>query len=189
MLNTEFAEHAIGHDYYPAELRPQIDEINAVAYANVNNDVYRCGFASTQKTYEAAAKRLFEALHILETQLSLTRYLVGNTLSEADWRLFTTLVRFDAVYHGHFKCNLRRIEDYPNLSAYLRELYPIPGIAEIVSLDQIKRRYSGTNPPCSLMCGRTCALPARRSSAPCSPSCAGRMSMTRSRWPILSNMG
>ena len=119
----------------------QIDEINAFVYANVNNGVYRCGFAGTQKAYEAAVGRLFGALDELEARLSRTRYLAGDTLTEADWRLFTTLVRFDAVYHGHFKCNLRRIEDYASLSGFLRELYQVPGIAETVSLDHIKRHY------------------------------------------------
>ena len=142
MLNTEFSRYVpVGHDYYPEALRAQIDEINSVVYANVNNGVYRCGFAGTQKAYEAAAKRLFDTLDMLEERLSRTRYLVGNTLTEGDWRLFTTLVRFDAVYHGHFKCNRSRIEDYPNLSGYLRELYQVPGIAETVSFDHIKRHY------------------------------------------------
>jgi putative glutathione S-transferase len=139
MLNAELASH--GPDYYPAHLRGEIEEINAFVYANVNNGVYRCGFAGTQAAYEAAAKRLFDALDELEARLARTRYLVGSTLTEADWRLFTTLVRFDAVYHGHFKCNLRRIEDYPNLSGFLRELYQVPGIADTVSLDHIKRHY------------------------------------------------
>jgi putative glutathione S-transferase len=142
MLNSEFAELAPGGaDYYPAQLRAQIDEVNAVVYAAVNNGVYRCGFAGAQQAYEAAARRLFEALDMLEARLSRTRYLVGSALTEADWRLFTTLVRFDAVYYGHFKCNLRRIEEYPNLSGYLRELYQLPGIAETVNLDHIKRHY------------------------------------------------
>jgi putative glutathione S-transferase len=142
MLNSEFgAVVPSGHDYYPPALRAWIDEINAVVYDNVNNGVYRCGFAGTQEAYEAAAKRLFDVLDMLEKRLSTARYLVDDTLTEADWRLFTTLVRFDAVYHGHFKCNLRRIEDYPNLSNYLRELYQVPGIAETVSFDHIKRHY------------------------------------------------
>lgn len=147
MLNAEFRDHVpIGHDYYPAHLRAQVDEINAFVYANVNNGVYRCGFAGTQDAYEAAAKRLFDALDELEARLSRTRYLAGGTLSEADWRLFTTLVRFDAVYHGHFKCNLRRIEDYANLAGFLRELYQVPGIAETVSLDHTKRHYYISHP-------------------------------------------
>jgi putative glutathione S-transferase len=142
MLNSEFAQYtSASDDYYPATLRGHIDEINEMVYANVNNGVYRCGFAGTQDAYEAAAKQLFHTLDILEARLARTRYLVGATLTEADWRLFTTLVRFDAVYHGHFKCNLRRIEDYPNLSGYLRQLYQMPGIAETVDLDHIKRHY------------------------------------------------
>jgi glutathionyl-hydroquinone reductase len=142
MLNAEFAEYAqTDHDYYPARLHAEIDQINAVIYSNVNNGVYRCGFAGTQPAYEAAAKRLFDTLDTLDERLCRMRYLVGGTLTEADWRLFTTLVRFDAVYHGHFKCNLRRIEDYPNLSAYLRELYQVPGIAHTVSFEHIKRHY------------------------------------------------
>jgi putative glutathione S-transferase len=142
MLNSEFgAVVPSGHDYYPPALRARIDGINAIVYDNVNNGVYRCGFAGTQEAYEAAAKRLFDVLDMLEKRLSTARYLVDDTLTEADWRLFTTLVRFDAVYHGHFKCNLRRIEDYPNLSNYLRELYQVPGIAETVSFDHIKRHY------------------------------------------------
>jgi putative glutathione S-transferase len=142
MLNSAFEKHVPpGHDYYPARLRTQIDDINALVYENVNNGVYRCGFAGTQQAYEAAAKRLFDTLDMLDERLSRQRYLAGGSLTEADWRLFTTLVRFDAVYHGHFKCNLRRIEDYPHLSGYLRELYQVPGIAETVDLDHIKRHY------------------------------------------------
>ena len=138
MLNGEFGG---GHDYYPAALRPEIDAINEFVYANVNNGVYRVGFAGTQHAYEAAARRLFDALDSLEARLAGSRYLVGNVLTEADWRLFTTLIRFDAVYHGHFKCNLRRIEDYPNLSGFLRDLYQMPGVADTVNFDHIKRHY------------------------------------------------
>jgi putative glutathione S-transferase len=146
MLNSEFADIAPGTpDYYPRELRPEIDELNAVVYENVNNGVYRCGFAGTQAAYERAAHRLFETLDMLDARLSRSRYLVGGTLTEADWRLFTTLVRFDAVYHGHFKCNLRRIEDYPALSGYLRDLYQRPGIADTVDFDHIKRHYYVTH--------------------------------------------
>jgi putative glutathione S-transferase len=142
MLNIEFAAHVpTGRDYYPAELRGEIDEINAFVYDNINNGVYRCGFAGSQAAYESAARRLFHALDTLEERLSRTRYVIGSTLTEADWRLFNTLIRFDAVYHGHFKCNLRHIEDYPNLSGYLRDLYQTPGIAETVDLDHIKRHY------------------------------------------------
>jgi putative glutathione S-transferase len=110
-------------------------------YDNVNNGVYRCGFAGTQAAYESAARKLFDALDVLEDRLSRSRYLVGRAQTEADWRLFTTLVRFDAVYHGHFKCNLRRIEDYPNLSGYLRDLYQTPEVAETVNFDHIRRHY------------------------------------------------
>jgi glutathionyl-hydroquinone reductase len=142
MLNSEFAQHVpAGDDYYPPRLRHDIDELNAVVYANVNNGVYRCGFAGTQQAYEGAVRRLFETLDMLEARLSQARYLTGDTLTEADWRLFTTLVRFDAVYHGHFKCNLRRIEDYPNLAPYLRDLYQVPGVSDTVSFDHIKRHY------------------------------------------------
>lgn len=142
MLNTEFAAHVpIGRDYYPAELRGEIDEVNTFVYDNINNGVYRCGFVGTQAAYESAVGRLFRALDTLEERLLHTRYLVGAKLTESDWRLFTTLIRFDAVYYGHFKCNLRRIEDYPNLSGYLRDLYQVPGIEETVDLDHIKRHY------------------------------------------------
>jgi glutathionyl-hydroquinone reductase len=142
MLDSAFARAgAGGQDYYPLASRGAIDEINAYVYDNVNNGVYRCGFAGTQAAYEAAVRRLFDALDRLEERLSRSRYLVGDTLTEADWRLFTTLLRFDAVYHGHFKCNLHRIEDYPSLSAYLRDLYQVPGIAQTVDFDHIKRHY------------------------------------------------
>jgi putative glutathione S-transferase len=141
-FNSEFGRIApAGQDYCPPALRGEIDELNGFVYERVNNGVYRCGFAGTQGAYEAAARRLFDALDTLDDRLSRARYLVGGALTEADWRLFTTLIRFDAVYHGHFKCNLRRIEDYPNLSAYLRELYQVPGVAETVNFDHIKRHY------------------------------------------------
>jgi putative glutathione S-transferase len=147
MLNSEFVDAgASAADYYPAALRGEIDEVNRFVYADVNNGVYRCGFAGTQQAYEAAVKRLFGALDRLDGRLSASRFLVGNTLTEADWRLFTTLVRFDAVYFGHFKCNLRRIVDYPNLSGYLRDLYQMPGIAETVNFDHIKRHYYMSHP-------------------------------------------
>ena len=141
MLNAEFCNSNGTSDYYPTHLRPQIDEINSIVYANVNNGVYRAGFAGTQEAYEAAVQRLFDTLDMLDARLSRTRYLLGSSLTEADWRLFTTLVRFDAVYHGHFKCNLRRIEDYPDLSGYLRDLYQVEGVAGTVDLDHIKRHY------------------------------------------------
>lgn len=128
-------------DYYPEALREEIDTINERIYHTVNNGVYKCGFAGTQQAYEEAFGPLFETLDFLEQVLSENRYLTGDRLTEADWRLFTTLVRFDPVYVGHFKCNLRRIADYPNLSDYLRELYQMPGIAETVNLTHIKNHY------------------------------------------------
>ena len=128
-------------DYYPAALRSEIDRVNKLVFENINNGVYRSGFASTQEAYEEAFLDVFAALDTIEDTLSRQRYLVGNRLTEADWRLFTTIVRFDAVYYSHFKCNLRRIADYPNLSNYLRDLYQVPGVAETVDIDQIKRHY------------------------------------------------
>jgi putative glutathione S-transferase len=142
MLNAEF--DAFGDaalDLYPEPVRGAIDEINAFVYPNVNNGVYRCGFATTQEAYEEAFGSLFDALDVLDARLGAQRYLVGEARTEADWRLFTTLVRFDAVYVGHFKCNRRRIVDYPNLSGYLRELYQVQGVAETVSFEHIKRHY------------------------------------------------
>ena len=142
MLNSAFAAFTDERtDYYPPELRGEIDRINAVVYENINNGVYRTGFAVTQEAYEEAFRQVFAALDEIEARLSRQRFLVGNRMTEADWRLFTTLVRFDAVYYGHFKCNLRRIVDYPNLSNYLRDLYQVPGVAGTVSIDQIKRHY------------------------------------------------
>jgi glutathionyl-hydroquinone reductase len=132
-------------DYYPAELRKDIDAVNEVVYATVNNGVYRTGFAITQEAYEEAFRSLFKSLDELEQRLSKQRYLAGKKLTEADWRLFSTLIRFDAVYVGHFKCNLRRIADYPNLSNYVRDLYQVPGVAETVKLDHIKRHYYGSH--------------------------------------------
>ena len=134
-----FGEKAL--DFYPEALRPEIDAKNTRIYDDVNNGVYKCGFATTQAAYEEAFSTLFGTLDNLEYYLSEHRYLVGGVLTEADWRLFTTLVRFDPVYVGHFKCNLRRIADYPSLSGYLRELYQIPGIAETVDFKHIKRHY------------------------------------------------
>ncbi|BDX07037.1 glutathione S-transferase family protein [Planctobacterium marinum] len=128
-------------DYYPEALRSEIDEINDFVYDNINNGVYKSGFATTQEAYSEAVAALFSALDKVEDILSKQRYLVGTQITEGDWRLFTTLVRFDAVYVGHFKCNIKRIEDYPNLSNYLRELYQYPGIAETVNLEHIKRHY------------------------------------------------
>ena len=142
MLNGEFEALASSReDYYPKALRAEIDAVNQTVYAGINHGVYRCGFATTQDAYEKAFDTVFAALDEMESRLGRTRYLVGERITEADWRLFPTLVRFDAVYHGHFKCNLRRIEDYPNLSHYTRELYQVPGIAETVDMNHIKRHY------------------------------------------------
>lgn len=129
------------HDFYPQALRTEIDEVNAFVYDTVNNGVYKAGFATSQTAYEEHVTALFTALDALEERLSRQRYLVGDTLTEADWRLFTTLVRFDAVYVGHFKCNIRRIADYPHLSGYLRDLYQTPGIADTVNMRHIKHHY------------------------------------------------
>ena len=142
MLNSEFEDIARLHeDYYPQPLRAGIDAVNRLVYENINNGVYRCGFATAQEAYERAFDALFSALDQLEARLDRSRYLVGDRITEADWRLFPTLVRFDAVYYGHFKCNLRRLGDYPNLSNYLRDLYQVPGVAETVNLAHIKRHY------------------------------------------------
>jgi glutathionyl-hydroquinone reductase len=130
-------------DLYPQALRAEIDAINTVIYETVNNGVYRCGFAKSQAAYEIACRKLFATLDDLERRLAGARYLVGNQLTEADVRLFPTLVRFDAVYYGHFKCNLRRLEDYPSLSAYLRDLYQRPAFRDTVDIDEIKRGYYG----------------------------------------------
>jgi glutathionyl-hydroquinone reductase len=128
-------------DFYPEELRGEIDTINAEVYEKVNNGVYRTGFAATQEAYEENFTRLFDMLDQLEERLSRQRYLVGERITEADWRLFTTLLRFDVVYVGHFKCNRRRIRDYSNLYQYLLELYQWPGVAETVHFDHIKYHY------------------------------------------------
>jgi putative glutathione S-transferase len=142
MFNSAFdGVGAKSGDYYPAALRERIDAINARVYASVNNGVYRCGFATTQEAYDEAFGELFETLDWLEDILARNRYLAGEALTEADWRLFTTLVRFDAVYVGHFKCNLRRIADYKNLSGYLRELYQMDGIAGTVNMRHIVEHY------------------------------------------------
>ncbi len=145
MLNAAFEAFTdVRTDYYPAELRGEIDRVNDLVYPNVNNGVYRAGFATSQAAYEEAARGVFAAFDQLEARLSRQRYLVGRHTTEADWRLFTTLVRFDTVYYGHFKCNLRRLADYPNLWNYTRDLYQAPGIAETVSIDHIKRHYYGS---------------------------------------------
>jgi len=142
MLNTAFDTFTNDRtDYYPAALRGEIDVTNQRVFETVNNGVYRCGFASTQEAYEEAFLDLFATLDSLEQRLSGQRWLAGSSLTEADWRLFTTILRFDAVYYSHFKCNLRRIAEYPNLSNYLRDLYSVPGVAETVNMDHIKRHY------------------------------------------------
>ncbi|MDQ6656154.1 MAG: glutathione S-transferase family protein [Verrucomicrobiota bacterium] len=142
MLNSEFSDFAANdYNFYPAALRQEIDAVNELVYERVNDGVYRAGFASKQAPYERAARKLFETLAALDARLAQQRYLLGSTMTEADWRLFPTLIRFDAVYCGHFKCNLRRIVDYPNLWPYLRDLYQHDGVAETVNFDHIKRHY------------------------------------------------
>jgi putative glutathione S-transferase len=142
MFDSGFGALARGDvDLYPEALRPEIDRINTFVYESINDGVYRCGFATSQDVYERAFERLFAALDRVEELLGRGPYLVGQTATEADWRLFTTLARFDAVYFGHFKCNRNRLEDFPNLSRYLRHLYLVPGIAETVNIDHIKRHY------------------------------------------------
>ena len=145
MLNGAFGRFTnVRTDYYPPALREEIDRVNALVYENVNNGVYRAGFATAQEAYEEAFRAVFGALDELERRLARQRYLAGKDITEADWRLFTTLVRFDAVYYSHFKCNLRRIIDYPNLSNYLRDLYQQGGVAATVNMDHIKRHYYGS---------------------------------------------
>jgi glutathionyl-hydroquinone reductase len=142
MLNSAFTDFTDDHtDFHPAPLRSEIDRVNERVLKDVNYGVYRAGFATQQEVYEEAVSEVFAALDWLEQRLAQQRYLVGTRITEADWRLFTSLIRFDAVYYGHFKCNLRRIIDYPNLWNYVRELYQIPGIGETVNLDHIKRHY------------------------------------------------
>ncbi len=146
MFNSEFdALTGSNLDFYPEPLRAEIDEINERIYHTVNNGVYKSGFATTQGAYEEAVTALFETLDFLEDLLGSRRYLTGDRLTEADWRLFTTLVRFDPVYVGHFKCNIRRIIDYPNLSNYLLELYQMPGVAGTVDMTTIKQHYYGSH--------------------------------------------
>jgi len=145
MFNSAFDRYTDDRtDYYPPALRDEIDRINDLVYTTVNNGVYRSGFAVTQEAYEEACRTLFDTLDQLEERLSRQRWLVGDQITEADWRLFSTLLRFDAVYHYHFKCNLKRILDYPNLSNYVRDLYRQPGVAETVNMDHIKRHYYGS---------------------------------------------
>jgi putative glutathione S-transferase len=147
MLNTAFDHLATKSlpDLYPEDLRADIDAVNQVVYENINNGVYRTGFATSQEAYEGSYNKLFQALDEMEARLESRRYLTGTHITEADWRLFATLVRFDAVYVGHFKCNGQRIADYPNLSNYLRELYQWPGIAETVDIPRTKQHYYGSH--------------------------------------------
>lgn len=146
MFNSAFdALGATPGDYYPAALRDEIDAVNARVYDSVNNGVYKCGFATSQLAYDEAIEPLFDTLDWLDARLAGQRYLVGETLTEADWRLFTTLIRFDPVYVGHFKCNKKRLIDYPNLSRLARELYAYPGVAETVNMRHIKHHYYGSH--------------------------------------------
>ena len=147
MLNSAFDDiGAKPGDYYPNDLHHKIDEINKRVYSDINNGVYKAGFATEQSVYEKHVKNLFAALDWVEAILAENRYLTGEHITEADWRLFTTLIRFDAVYHGHFKCNLKRLIDYPNISGYVRELYQIPGIAETVNMKHIQAHYYTSHP-------------------------------------------
>ena len=147
MFNRVFDEFARNKDadFFPKDIETEHKELNGFLYENINNGVYRAGFATRQRPYEISCKRLFVALDEMEKRLTNSRYLFGSRIVEADWRLFCTLIRFDVVYHGHFKCNLRRIIDYPNLQAYLLDLYQRPGISETVSIDHIKRHYYMTH--------------------------------------------
>ena len=147
MFNRVFNEFAKNKDidFFPKDIEAEHSKLSDFLYDNVNNRVYRAGFATRQRAYEGSCKKLFDALDEIEKRLSKSRYLFGNRMVEADWRLFCTLIRFDAVYYGHFKCNLRRIIDYPNLQGYLLDLYQHPGIAETVSIDHIKRHYYMTH--------------------------------------------
>ncbi len=147
MFNSAFDQvGAKPGDYAPAELLDQIDAVNALVYDAINNGVYRAGFATEQSAYEQAVGQLFECLDQLEQRLSQQRYLIGDRITEADWRLFTTLIRFDSVYYGHFKCNQRQLSDYPNLWGFTRELYQWPGVAETVAMDHIKQHYYRSHP-------------------------------------------
>ncbi|MFB3100660.1 MAG: glutathione S-transferase family protein [Gammaproteobacteria bacterium] len=146
MFNSAFDEiGATEGDYYPESLREDIDALNERIYDTVNNGVYKAGFATTQEAYEEAVVALFETLDWLDVRLKLQRYVTGDQITEADWRLFTTLIRFDAVYVGHFKCNLKRLLDYPNLWAYTRDLYQQAGIAETINMHHIKQHYYGSH--------------------------------------------
>ncbi|MCW8852935.1 MAG: glutathione S-transferase family protein, partial [Gammaproteobacteria bacterium] len=146
MFNSAFDDYTESDlDFYPESLREEIDAINEIVYHNINNGVYRAGFATTQSAYDEAFDQLFNTMDELETLLSKQRYLVGKQITEADWRLFTTLVRFDAVYYNHFKTNKKRLIDYPGLWSYTRELYQVPGVAETVNMDHIKYHYFGSH--------------------------------------------
>lgn len=159
MFNSSFDALATNDipDFYPTHLRDAIDSVNELVYHNINNGVYKSGFATTQTAYEDAYEALFEAMDKLEESLNSQKYIAGDQLTEADWRLFTTLLRFDPVYHGHFKCNKKRLVDYPNLWALTRELYQYPGVAETVNIPHIKAHYYGShetiNPTGIIPCG------------------------------------
>ena len=146
-MNTEFEDFSLTQlDLHPENLRTEIEELERIIYENINNGVYQAGFATTQSAYELAVEKLFKTLDFLEDRLSNSQYLFGSQIVECDWRLFVTLIRFDAVYHGHFKCNQRRIIDYPNLYRYMCELYQLDGISSTVNFDHIKRHYYMTHP-------------------------------------------
>jgi putative glutathione S-transferase len=146
MFNSAFDDiGATELDFSPEHLLNDIDELNAFIYPTINNGVYRAGFATTQAAYDDAVAEVFGALETVEQRLSTQRYLIGDEITEADWRLFTTLIRFDAVYVGHFKCNLKRIVDYPNIWGYLRDLFQQPGVSETVNIDYIKAHYYGSH--------------------------------------------
>ena len=147
MFNGVFNEFAKNNDidFFPKDIEAEHSKLSDFLYDNINNRVYRAGFATRQRAYDVSCKKLFDALDQMEKRLPSRRYLFGKRIVEADWRLFCTLIRFDVVYHGHFKCNLRRIIDYPNLQGYLLDLYQQPGIAETVSIDHIKRHYYMTH--------------------------------------------
>ncbi|MDB6054739.1 MAG: glutathione S-transferase-like protein [Verrucomicrobiales bacterium] len=145
MFNDEFTSHANNTDLFPSSIRDEQEELSRFIYGTVNNGVYKAGFATEQNAYASACIQLFKSLDFLEERLSKNRYLFGPGIVEADWRLFCTLIRFDAVYHGHFKCNIRRIKDYSNLHGYLLDLYQQPGMAETVNFEHIKRHYYMTH--------------------------------------------
>ena len=146
MFNSAFDDvGGLPGDYYPEALKTEVDTVNERVYHTLNNGVYKCGFATTQQAYAESFKALFDTMDWLEERLSKQRYLAGDAITEADWRLFTTLIRFDAVYFGHFKTNLRRVADYPNLWGYTRELYQVPGVADTVNMTHIKHHYYGSH--------------------------------------------